>query len=244
MQQDLEAFARSFQIRALLLGGRLEEAERRLQLAIGVVAAEKDEPHEDLFRYWLGQLYVLTGEMGRATAEAWQLAERPAQPSSLFALRAAAEIGAAARDGVAGRRAAALARAIAAEYPSRRAKGIAAQCEGLAMLGRGEGGAALARLEEAEALWGDVAIWWSLGEAARGLGRWREAAGYYRRVSEQFSACLRFECILNWIVAPAHAGSCLQKAGDSDAGKLQIDGFLRRWKLQTRVVLIRELAAL
>jgi hypothetical protein len=114
----------------------------------------------------------------------------------------------------------------------------------LALLGRGEPAAAMARLEEAEALWGDVANWWSLAEAARVLGRWRAAASHYARVSEQFAACLRFECILNWITAPAFAGYCLLKAGDSAAAKLQIDGFLARWKNLSQVVLIRQLLAL
>ncbi len=244
VRRDLEAFARSFQIRALLLSGRVLDAERRIQLALGVVTSEKDRAHEDLFRYWQGQLHILAGNPARAVAEARVLASRDPLPPSLFSLRAAAEIAAAAGDTLLCRDTAAATAKIAKAYPSRRSLGIAGQCQALHQFAAGDPAACLLQLEQAEAHWKDISIWWSIAETARHLRNWTVAAAAYRRVHEHRVASYRFECILNWLLSPAYAAICLREANQINESNLLSAEFLKRWGAVEHLPIVRQLSLL
>lgn len=244
VRRDLEAFARSFQIRALLLSGRVLDAERRLQLALGVVTAEKDRAHEDLFRYWQGQLHLLAGNPARAVAEARVLASREPLPPSLFSLRAAAEIAAAAGDVILSRQTASATAKIAKAYPSRRSLGIAGQCQALHQFAAGDPAACLLQLEQAEAHWKDISIWWSIAQTARYLRNWPVAANAYRRVHEHRVASYRFECILNWLLSPAYAAICLREANQVSESNLLSAEFLKRWGAVEHLPIVRQLSLL
>jgi tetratricopeptide (TPR) repeat protein len=241
VKPDLEGFAQSFQMRALLLGGRLNDAENRLHLGLNVRTLEKDSANEDLYRYWLGELYILQGDPARALEQATALASRDAMPPSLFALRGAAEIAHAAGNGQICREVLRKIQQIQSKYPSRRSAGILCQCEGL--LASVEGRAAHARelLEQAEEYWKDIWMRWSAGAIARQQHDWKFAQVQYDAIGADKPAAVRFGGANLWVLAGAMSGVCRHADGRYADAVPYYDRFLSRWGQQTTLPIVREI---
>lgn len=242
-QAELEGMARSFQYRALLLGGRLEEAKRRMRLRFAVIRQENDISNDDMCRYWLGWLLLLEGDRHGALEEASVLASRDAVPTSLFALRAASEISSEADDGRLCRELEGKIRRIAERHPSRRLSGILCQCTALERMASGKLNEGRALLDQAEEYWKDIHILWASARAA-----WRErdrpgARSRYVEILGRRPTALRLEAVIQWVLANGMAGLCSHAAGNFNEAVPLYRQFLQHWGNQTQLSVVRQIRA-
>ena len=242
VKPDLEAYARSFHARALVLAGRLGEAENRLKLRLGVIRHEGDRPNEDLYEYWLGQLALLNGFAGEARTHAAVLAGRDPSPPSLFPLRAAAEIAFGTEDTRTCAEIVRKVRLIYNAYPSRRCAGVLHQCAALQAAVDGRAEEALRFIAQAEEYWQDLSIRWSAAEVLRAQGKWDSALTRYREIAARKHTAIRFECLFNWIVANGRAGECCAALGQARDSAAFYDRFLFHWGSQKQLTLVRQCA--
>jgi serine/threonine protein kinase/tetratricopeptide (TPR) repeat protein len=239
-KRDLEAFSHSFQIRAIVLAGRLGEAANRLRLRLGVIQEDADRPNEDLYRYWLGQLALLTNERADARIHALGLASREPIPPSLFPLRAAAEIAHGIGDATIVGEVVRKVRRIHEEYSSRRCAGILYQCRALQAAAQGRQDEARSLIEQAEEYWHDIAIGWTAAEIHRQQAHWQQALERYRWIVDRRPAAIRFECLFNWILSNARAGDAYAAVGQPREAAAAYDSFLFHWSTQTQLACVQQ----
>jgi len=237
--QDLNGVARSYQLRALLLGGRLEEARSQLESDLAVLNEKGDPENESDYRHWLGQLLAITGEDRLAAEQASVLAAEEAVPMNLSSFRAAAEIAAACRADQPLTEALTKVRAIAASHPSTRSKSYAAQCEGLLAGLRRQASDALRLLQSAQSIRFDLSNAWALGEALRAKGAVAESLAQYQRIVVAKWMALRFEYVLIWVQSVAAAGLAKKALGQYSQAVADFDLFLRHWGSQRQLQLVR-----
>ncbi|MCU1293205.1 MAG: transcriptional regulator, CadC, partial [Bryobacterales bacterium] len=226
---DIEWVGRSYQARALLLGGQIEQARSQLERELSLIVLRGDQANEDLYRYWAGQLFVLTGEGWRAVEHAATLAQRDPIAPNLFALRAAAELAWHNRDSETLRRAHQKLKSIADKNPNTRSKAIFAQCDGLQASLEGRASHAITLLSRAHAFWPDISCSSTLAEVLSMHGATQDALGFYKQILEAKWAALRFECVLVWIRSAAMAGHVLKALGKYHEAVSCCDLFLTHW---------------
>lgn len=212
-QADMEVTARSQIIKILLLGGRLDEAQQRLELDLQKRMVYKDIPNEDLYRYWLGQLLAVKGNRMAAAEQARTLARRPAIPSSLMALQTAAEL--AWRTGSVDvlqtlhKKVA----QIVGVHDSTRAEGILHQTKGFLLASEGAVSYGIAELTKAHALWPDLSIISAYTELLMLSRRFDQAFATVSQLTKAKASALRFDSVVLWVRSLALASDCLQAAG-------------------------------
>jgi serine/threonine protein kinase/tetratricopeptide (TPR) repeat protein len=226
---NMKGHAHWYEMKALLLGGRIGEARSQLELQLPVLALRSDQANEDQYRYWLSQLYVLTGEGWRGIEHATALVQRDAIPPNLFALRATAELAWLNHNSDILDQAHQKIKSIADKNPSTRSKGICAQCEGLQASLDGRTEDALARLASARAFWPDISCLSTSAETLSKHGANRDALDFYKQVLEAKWAALRFECVLVWVRSVAMTGHLLKALGQYREAVSCFDEFLRHW---------------
>ena len=240
---ELEGMARSFQYRALMLGGRLEEAKRRIRLRFAVIRQENDITNDDMCRYWLAWLLLLEGDRQGALEQVSALASRDAVPTSLFALRAASEISAEAGNGLLCREVEGKVRRIAERYPSRRMSGILCQCTALERMASGNVREGRALLDQAEEYWKDIHILWASAQASRRERDWPSARSRYVEIIGRRPTALRLEGVIQWVLASGMTGLCSHAAGNFNEAVPFYKQFLYHWGTQSQLSVVRQIHA-
>ena len=237
---DLAPIARSYQIRALLLGGRFEEARSWLEADLPVMAIKPVQENKYTPHYWLGQILALSGDDRGAARQAAELAAAETVPSNLGGFREAAELAAASNGKESASEAVRKTGELATRYPSSRSKSFAAYCEGQLAQLRGQPEVAKHFFESAQAFRVDIPNLWALAETLRKQGAFAEALAQYQRVLDAKWAALRFEGVMLWVQSAAAAGLVQKEVGQLREAVANFDLFMRHWGSQRHLPLVRD----
>jgi tetratricopeptide (TPR) repeat protein len=240
---DMAAHARSHMVRCLLVYGRLHEARTRLETDTLLNGVTGDGGHEDLARYWLGQVLVLEDAHLDGAAQARLLALRPAEPYSLFALRCAAEVSFEAR--AAGLLAEAVDKIalVQSRYPSARSTAILRGAQGLQAWAAGQRTDARRLLGEAHGLSPDIAAAWALARICSEQGAFADALPLFLSVIARRGAAIRFDQQIALVRSYAEAGRCCRALGRAREAMDNYGRFLDHWGAQSDLRLVREIRA-
>ncbi|HEX6545400.1 MAG TPA: tetratricopeptide repeat protein, partial [Bryobacteraceae bacterium] len=226
---DNQWLGRSFETRALLLGGQIEQASSKLERELDLIKLRGDQANEDLYHYWAGELCLIMAKRSKADEHVSALAQREAIPPNLFPLRAAAELAWRNRDLETLRSTHKKLKSIADKNPSTRSKGIFALCDGLLASLEGRSSDALAQLSQAHTFWPDMASAGMLADILNNQGDTQAALSYYKQVLDAKWYALQFECVLLWIRSAAMTGHVSKALGQYRQAVSCFDMFLSLW---------------
>lgn len=239
-RRGYSAHARSLRIRCFLVAGRLDEARTYLETDLLLNRTQADVAHEDLSRWWVAQLLTLKGKRQEAAGHAQLLAERPAQPYSLFALRSAAQAAAEAGSAPALATANEKLASVQAQYPSSRAAGFWLQAQGLLAASAGQMAEARKHMTQAHELWPDIANAFHLAQLFAAIGLFFEALPLYQSVVVRKGAAIRWEQQIAWVLSHAGAAHCCRALHLGAQAKEYNEAFLRLWGNQTGLAIVKE----
>jgi predicted Zn-dependent protease len=243
MRPNYASHASAHMVRCFLIYGRLEEALGRLQADVVRAQVSNDPAHEDLVRYWLAELFNLRSDTRAATAQAEKLAERPAQPYSLFALRWAVETAFEAGSAAALSTASAKLDEIRAKFPSSRSTAFFLQSRGLVEAHSGRKNEARQLLSQARELWPDISSTWALAQNRLADGTFREALPLYQSVVARKGAAIRWDQQVQWVRSHVQAARCLRALGNEAGAIANYDIFLQLWGRETNLGLTKQVLA-
>jgi tetratricopeptide (TPR) repeat protein len=235
--------AHSLRIRCLLTYGGLDEARSRLENDLLLNEVSADTAHADLSRWWLAQLMNLSGRREEAAAHAAELAARPAEPWSLFALRSAAQAAVDANAPIVLDTVTRKLKTITEAYPSTRAASFLLQAEGLREQALGRTKEAITLLARAHDLWPDIANAFRLGQLFLATGAFPNALRLFESVLARKGAAIRWEQQIAWVLSHAAAAQCSRTLHRTDEAEAYHTAFVRYWGAETGLPLVRDLLA-
>jgi tetratricopeptide (TPR) repeat protein len=235
---DLDPVGKQYRAAGLVLAGRLAEACEQLDAEIDVAVVRKHRSEETVRRYWLGQIGALRADAAAASRQARTLADLPATPPFLEALRQGCEIAAACGDAGVLQAAAGKLDRIRKAYPSTRSEGFFQQATGLLESCVKGSVAARGSLSRAYAVWPDISNAWSLAENLRVLGQYGDAIGLYERIAAAKGTALRFDGVVLWVCSLAMAARCHHVLKNCGTALTRLNEFLGCWGATPGVPLV------
>jgi tetratricopeptide (TPR) repeat protein len=204
-------------IKAWILAGRLDEVERQIETELPSKELAGEAPTIDVYRYWLGQIAAVRGDIVTCGQQAVVLGEKEAVPPSLRVLRMGAELA-----WISGRADVLTAtvgklRVIDRLHTSTRSLGFFHFAEALTESACGRAQEAVDLMRKAEALWPDLTTKWAFAELLRERELLAEAETRFREVAAAKVSALRFWGVNLWIRSLARLAWRLAQTGDPTA---------------------------
>jgi tetratricopeptide (TPR) repeat protein len=224
-----QRFARLQLVKCYLMEGHLDAAIEQLESDLAVDILKQDSANEAHRRWWLGHLYGLLGESNPAAAHTRALAERPAAPAHLLALRYAAFLAHRNADSELLQTALQKLNRIQAKYPSTRSQGIYAQASGWMSLLEGNGRIGRSLQARARALWPDVLNSFSFAQCLFDTKDFAPAASGFEEVIKAKGPALRWELPIVWLAGHAFHARAKAALGDRDGAVAACNKFLGYW---------------
>jgi tetratricopeptide (TPR) repeat protein len=210
--------------------GALEEATDELESDLGVDLKLGDQVHEEVRRYWLGQIFILRGRRSAAVRQLEALSRWKVLPSNLELLRNRAFLCRATGDLSRADLLIRQAERMHSEFPSNFSQAVLAQVRGeLELLRVGHWEVARTNLEQAYALWGDASTLWSLANAYYAHKDYRRALTIYEQFLSRKGEVLRWEFSGLLPLAHLQAARCHRNLTDNDRATQEYNQFLRLW---------------
>jgi len=232
--------ARSQQVRSLLLEGRLGEVRTQLESDILRAGAEGDAYTLDISHYWLGQILALEGRAAEARGHALSLAARESVPSSLYALRSAAELASDLQEQGILHSVIEKLRRIESDHPSTRSTGFRLQAEGLLQALMQQTNNSDTPLHRAVGVWPDVGTRWALAWNSFRNKTFQEAKSLFEQVIDLKGLALRSEQQMQWVRSLAMAGLCSSALGLREEARRYFAQFLGYWGNAGNLGLVKE----
>ncbi len=241
--KDLQAHARLFEMRALLMAGRLEEAMSLLETEGVVERAGVDAANLDMARHFQAQLLLERGNRAGALEAAAELLGRPAVPPFAGAFRAAAETAWEAGDVTALRKATGKIDELKAKFGGTRLAGIGLQLHGFEASLKRRPDEAVRLLEQAHSVWPDLLNTWSLAMEKLAAGDAASALPLFGDVIARKGTAMRWEHQVHWLRSLVQAARCYRAMGMQSQAVTLYDRFLGYWGKESDLPLVAQARA-
>ena len=238
--KDLQAHARSYEVRALLMAGRLEEALRLVETEGAVDRNGVDAANLDTARHIRAQLWLQQGDRKRALAAASELSARPVVPPYLGSFRAAAETAWEAGDVVALRVSVRKVEELKAAYGGTRFAGVSLQLQGFEASLNRQPVEAQRLLERAHSVWPDLLNTWSLAMQRLAGGYPAFAVTLFEDVIARKGTAMRWDLQIQWLRSHVQAARCYRAMGMHSQAVAFYDRFLGYWGKQSTLPLVAQ----
>ena len=224
-----QRFARLQMAKCYLMEGQLDTAIEQLESDLAVDVLKRDSANEAHRRWWLGHLYGLLGDNKSAILHTRELADRPAAPAHLLALRYGAFLSHYIANSELLHTTVQKLDRIQVGYPSTRSQGIFAQASGWMSFLEGDSRVSRSRLARARALWPDVLNPFSFAQCLLDTADYPGAAAGFEDVIKTKGPALRWEVPVVWLAAHAYTRVRKLLLQDRKGAAAACDQFLRYW---------------
>lgn len=216
-------------VKANMLTGRWALAQQDLQRDLPLLEFQREFMMRDLYRYWLGQVAVLTGDQSTLLEQATVLSELGPSPTNLESLHAGAQLAWMAGKSELLDTVADKIREVQKIHQSTRAEGYWHLTAALAAHLQNDPAKAETEIQQADRFWPDITTNWIGGELQLARGAAAEALIRFQNVVNARAAAIHYDAANIWVWSLNRTAECLERLGRLPEASTYQRRFRDRW---------------